>query len=176
MLQAVEALKLILGLGDSLLGRLLHFDALKMKFREFKLRRDPECPVCGENPSIRELIDYEQFCGAVPAEQPQGDELSVEQLQHKRQAGESFFLLDVREPQEYEIARIEGSVLIPLRELPHRMTELDRDRDMVVYCHAGVRSAHAVQLLRNAGFDRATNLAGGIDAWSERIDPTVPRY
>jgi adenylyltransferase/sulfurtransferase len=176
MLQAVEALKLILGLGDSLLGRLLHIDALKMKFREFKLRRDPECPVCGENPTIRELVDYEAFCGAAAPADADGDELSVEQLQRKRQVGESFLLLDVREPQEYEIARIDGGVLIPLRELPQRLSELAADQETVVYCHAGVRSAHAVQILRNAGFSRAINLTGGIDAWSERIDPAVPRY
>ncbi|MGI8820804.1 MAG: molybdopterin-synthase adenylyltransferase MoeB [Chthoniobacterales bacterium] len=179
MLQAVEALKLILGLGDSLLGRLLHFDALKMKFREFKLRRDPECPVCGENPTIREPIDYEQFCGAGPAAAA-GDssvgEISVDEFKRRRVAAESMFLLDVREPHEYEIARIEGATLIPLRELPQRLHELPRDIDLVVHCHSGVRSAHAVQILQAAGFDRATNLTGGIEAWSERIDPTVPRY
>ncbi len=180
MLQALEALKLILGLGDSLLGRLLHFDALKMKFREFKLRRDPECPVCGENPSIRELVDYELFCGTTPAgaaeDASPAAELSVEELQRKRQAGESFLLLDVREPHEYDMARIEGGTLIPLRELPDRLDELERNREIVVYCHSGVRSAHAAQLLRSAGFDKAANLAGGIDAWSARIDPAVPRY
>ncbi|MEP6955950.1 MAG: molybdopterin-synthase adenylyltransferase MoeB [Chthoniobacterales bacterium] len=179
MLQALEALKLILGLGDSLLGRLLHFDALKMKFREFKLRRDPECPICGENPTIRELIDYELFCGATPpSDQSVASiaELSVEDLQRKRAAGESFLLLDVREPHEFEIARIEDGVLIPVRELQSRLHELPRDGEIVVYCHSGVRSAAAVQILVTAGFAQASNLTGGIDAWSERIDPAVPRY
>ena len=173
MMQAIEAIKLILGLGDSLVGRLLHFDALKMKFREFKLRRDPQCPVCGENPTIREPIDYERFCG-VPDAIP---EISVRELKRKRDAGESFLLLDVREPDEYETARIEGAKLIPLGELPKRLEEIgDRDGEIVIHCHAGTRSAFAVQLLQKAGFQNAFNLAGGIDAWSEEIDPAVPRY
>lgn len=173
-MQAVEAIKLIVGLGESLVGRLLHFDALKMKFREFKLRRDPHCPVCGENPSITAPIDYEQFCGAPQSEQTA--EISVSDLKAKLDAQESFLLLDVREPYEFEIARIEGAKLIPLRELSARQGELDREKEIVVHCHSGVRSAHAVELLRSAGFAHAFNLAGGIDAWSEEIDPTVPRY
>lgn len=176
-LQAIEAIKLIVRLGDSLSGRLLHFDALKMKFREFKLRRDAACPVCGDNPTIVAPIDYEMFCGAnqhnangaVP-------EISVEELQRKRERGGELLLLDVREPHEYALARIEGSVLIPLGELPERVGELDRGGEIVVHCHSGVRSAHAVKLLREAGFTTASNLSGGIDAWSERIDPAVPRY
>ena len=175
MLQAIEALKLILGLGDSLLGRLLHFDALKMKLREFKLRRDPQCPVCGENPAITAPIDYEMFCGSAGEEAPV-DEISAVEVKRKLDAREPMILLDVREPHEYEIARIDSARLLPLGELPTRMDELERETTIVVHCHSGVRSAHAVQLLRAAGFARALNLAGGIDAWSVEVDPTVPRY
>lgn len=177
MLQAIEAIKLILGLGDSLLGRLLHFDALKMKFREFHLRRDPECPVCGEHPSITELQDYEQFCAGPEREKAAAvAEVSVQELARKRAAGEPFTLLDVREIFEDEIATIDGRVLIPLGQLPERLGEIPHDREIVVHCHSGVRSAHAAQLLQKAGFDRVYNLAGGIDAWSAMIDPSVPRY
>lgn len=177
MLQAIEAIKLILGLGDSLLGRLLHFDALKMKFREFHLRRDPECPVCGEHPSITELQDYEQFCAGLAQEKAiPAAEVSVQELARKRAAGEPFTLLDVREIFEDEIATIDGRVLIPLGQLPERLGEIPHDREIVVHCHSGVRSAHAAQLLQKAGFDRVYNLAGGIDAWSAVIDPSVPRY
>ena len=178
MLQAIEALKLILGLGDPLLGRLLHFDALKMKFREFKLRRDPQCPVCGENPSITEPIDYERFCGSATAddERMPVPEVSVRDLKQKLDLGEKLLLLDVREPHEYEIARIAQARLIPLGELTQRLDELERDAEIVVHCHSGLRSAHAVQLLRAAGFVKAINLAGGIEAWSVEVDPTVPRY
>jgi adenylyltransferase/sulfurtransferase len=179
-MQAVEAIKLILAIGDSLLGRLLHFDALKMKFREFKLRRDPECPVCGENPSIVAPVDYELFCGAgmtnANSSANEVPEISVEELKHRWDAGETLLLLDVREPQEYEIARIEGAVLIPLGQLPDRLAELEGATDIVVQCHSGMRSARAVQFLREHGIGDAVNLAGGIEAWSERIDPSVPRY
>ncbi|HMJ07342.1 MAG TPA: molybdopterin-synthase adenylyltransferase MoeB [Chthoniobacterales bacterium] len=180
MLQAIEALKLILGLGDSLLGRLLHFDALKMKFREFKLRRDPECPVCGAHPSITEPIDYELFCDSATADSESTagitPEISVRELKRKLDAREAILLLDVREPHEFEIAQIEGAQLIPLGDLPERLGELPRDREIVVHCHSGMRSAAAVQLLQKAGFPRALNLAGGIDAWSAEIDPSVARY
>ena len=179
-MQAVEAIKLILGIGDSLLGRLLHFDALKMKFREFKLRRDPECPVCGENPSIVAPIDYELFCDAGMSNGNSNanevPEISVEELKRRRDAGDRLLLLDVREPQEYEIARIEGAVLIPLGQLSDRLGELDGAEEIVVQCHSGMRSARAVQFLRQQGIENAVNLAGGIEAWSERIDPSVPRY
>lgn len=179
LLQATEALKLILGLGDSLVGRLLHFDALKMKFREFKLRRDPECPVCGTEPTITEPIDYEMFCGSDAA--PTGGdgavpEISVAELKQKVEGREPFVLLDVREPHEYEIARLASARLIPLGELPDRLAELERESDIVVHCHSGMRSARAVQLLRGAGFSKAKNLTGGIDAWSVEIDPSVARY
>ncbi len=177
MLQAIEALKLILGLGDSLLGRLLHFDALKMKFREFKLRRDPECPVCGEHRSIMEPIDYERFCGTeAPMEENASPEISVAELQRQLAEGQPILLLDVREPHEFELARIEGATLLPLGELPNRLEELKREQKTVVHCHSGVRSAYAVQLLLGAGFTDVRNLAGGIDAWSVEIDPSVPRY
>jgi adenylyltransferase/sulfurtransferase len=179
-MQAVEAIKLILGIGDSLLGRLLHFDALKMKFREFKLRRDPECPVCGEHPTIVAPIDYEMFCGAGMNNgnnnADEAPEITVEELKRRRDAGETLVLLDVREPQEYEIARIDGATLIPLGQLPDRLGELKNDVELVVHCHSGMRSARAVQFLRQHGYARAVNLAGGIDAWSERIDPSVPQY
>ncbi|HEY0368399.1 MAG TPA: molybdopterin-synthase adenylyltransferase MoeB [Chthoniobacterales bacterium] len=177
MLQAIEAIKLILGLGDSLVARLLHFDSLKMKFREFKLRRDAECPVCGEHPTISAPIDYEAFCGTAPQSPNESlDEIDVHELKRRFDSNESFELIDVREPYEYEIARIDGAKLIPLGELPSRVDELPREKDIVVHCHSGMRSAHAVQLLQESGFDRAVNLAGGIDAWSVEIDPTVDRY
>ncbi len=179
MMQAIEAIKLILGLGDSLLGRLLHFDALKMKFREFKLRRDPQCPVCGDNPSITELIDYEHFCNATEgAETSEATtpEISVSELEAKMKSGAPFVLLDVREPHEYEIARIEAARLIPLGELPARLDELERGAEVIVHCHSGVRSAYAVGMLQQAGFTQAKNLVGGIDAWSVEVDPAVPRY
>ncbi|MCA1659408.1 MAG: ThiF family adenylyltransferase, partial [Verrucomicrobiaceae bacterium] len=176
-LQAIETIKLILGLGHSLVGRLLHFDALKMKFREFNLRRDPECPVCGENASIREPIDYELFCGTQAEPQPASiPEISVAELKRKLDARAPLQLIDVREPHEYEIARIDGAKLIPLGELRERLSEIDARREVVVHCHSGMRSARAVQLMQEAGFTRAANLAGGIDAWSEEIDPAVPRY
>ncbi|MFN2509507.1 MAG: molybdopterin-synthase adenylyltransferase MoeB [Chthoniobacterales bacterium] len=181
MMQAIEAVKLILGLGESLLGRLLHFDALKMKFREFKLRRDPQCPVCGENPTITAPIDYEVFCGNTPSVATDKNnngvpEISVGELKRKVDAREHFQLIDVREPHEYEIASIAGARLIPLGELPDRVQEIEADGEIVVHCHSGVRSAKAVQLLEKAGFGNVFNLAGGIDAWSEEIDPAVPRY
>jgi sulfur-carrier protein adenylyltransferase/sulfurtransferase len=176
MVQAIEAIKLILGKGESLVGRLLHFDALKMKFREFNVRRDPRCPVCGQQPTITEPIDYEQFCGTGGPTAETVPAISVHDLKRKMESNGAVTILDVREPFEYEIARIEGSNLIPLGELPDRLDELDRDRYTVVHCHSGARSAKAVQLLRRAGFTNVFNLEGGIDEWSEEIDPTVPKY
>ena len=177
-LQANEAIKLILGAGDPLIGRLLLFDALRMRFRELKLKKDPNCPVCGENPTQRELIDYEQFCGIDPrADQvEQQFEMSVDELKRWQDEGRDFVILDVRSPQEYEVANIEGAKLIPLQELPDRLGELDPAATIVAHCHHGARSARAVNFLRGMGFSRAINLAGGIDDWSESIDPTVPRY
>src|SRR5881296_2184190 len=174
MLQAIETIKLVVGIGEPLIGRLLHFDALKVKFRELNLRRDPECPVCGENRTIFAPIDYDQFCGApadeiVPA-------ISVHELKRKTEAREAFELIDVREPFEYEIARIDGAKLIPLGEIADRTDELQREQPIVVHCHSGKRSAQAVRLLQQRGFSNVYNLEGGIDAWSDQIDPTVPKY
>jgi adenylyltransferase/sulfurtransferase len=181
LIQTTEALKLIVGAGETLVGRLIHFDALKMKFREFKLRRDPECPICGEHPTIFAPIDYEQFCaaqtagdafesdGAVPS-------VSVQDLKQKMDARELLTLVDVREPWEYEIAQIAGARLIPLGELEERLTDLPHEGIIVVQCHSGVRSEQGARLLKQAGFENVYNLEGGIEAWSREIDPTVPRY
>ena len=174
MLQAIEAIKLIIGIGEPLIGRLLHFDALNVKFRELNLRRDTQCPVCGENPTIFSPIDYDQFCGvrtdeAIPA-------MSARELKRKIDGREAFELIDVREPFEYEIARIDGSKLIPLAEIAERVDELQRERMIVVHCHSGGRSAQAVRLLQERGFTNIYNLEGGIDAWSDEIDPSVPKY
>ncbi len=178
-LQALEVIKLLLGEGDPLIGRLVLFDALKFKFRELKLRKNPECPICGPNPTIHELIDYEQFCGITPP-QPieQVDdrtEISVEDLKARLDRGDDVFVLDVREPQEYEIVNL-GAPLIPLSELPKRYQELDQSKEIVVHCKMGGRSARAAAFLRQHGFKNVKNLVGGIDAWAERIDPTMARY
>jgi adenylyltransferase/sulfurtransferase len=174
MLQAIETLKLILGIGEVLVGRLLHFDALKVKFRELHLRRDPQCPVCGNNPTIFSPIDYEQFCGV----RDEGDipEMSPRELKRRMDGGEPFELIDVREPFEYEIARIEGARLIPLGEITERLDELKREQPIVLHCHSGKRSAQAARLLLQRGFTRVYNLEGGIDAWSDQVDPNVPKY
>src|SRR5438477_3124302 len=171
-IQANEAIKLILGVGEPLLGRLLYFDALKMKFREFNLRRDPQCPVCGDSPTITEPIDYEQFCG-VATNLPT---VSVRELKEKLDARQPVQLVDVREPFEHEIANIDSARLIPLGELSDRLNELDRGRLTIVHCHSGMRSAQAVRLLRKAGFENVFNLEGGIAKWSDEIDPDVPKY
>jgi sulfur-carrier protein adenylyltransferase/sulfurtransferase len=174
MLQAIETLKLILGIGEPLVGRLLHFDALKVKFRELNLRRDPQCPVCGENPTIFSPIDYEQFCGA--SDEGAIPEMSPHELKRRMDAGEPCELIDVREPFEYEIARIDGATLIPLGEITDRLDELSDEQPIVVHCHSGKRSAQAVGLLQQHGFTKVYNLEGGIDAWSDQIDPNVPKY
>ncbi|MGB8354272.1 MAG: molybdopterin-synthase adenylyltransferase MoeB [Chthoniobacteraceae bacterium] len=181
VMQAIEAIKLIMGLGESLIGRLVHFDALKLKFREFKLRRDPKCPICGENPTIKELIDYEQFCGipqaaAVEAAEEPIPVISVQELKRKLDAKEKFELVDVREPFEYDICRIPGSKLIPLGELASRMSELDSADEIVLQCKSGARSAKALKLLREAGFSKLNNLEGGIAAWADEVDPSMPKY
>jgi adenylyltransferase/sulfurtransferase len=182
LIQATEALKLIIGAGESLAGRLLHFDALKMKFREFNLRRDPQCPVCGEAPTISAPIDYDQFCAGPAAEPdwfaaPEGvPTISVCELKAKMDRKEELLLIDVREPYEYEIARIDGARLIPLGEFQDHTSELPRTGILVMQCHSGARSEYATQLLRDAGFENVFNLEGGIDAWSAQIDPSVPRY
>jgi adenylyltransferase/sulfurtransferase len=177
LVQATEAVKLILGIGEPLAGRLLLYDALNMRFRELKLRRDPECPVCGDHPSIRELIDYHQFCG-VPrqAAAPAEGQMEVTELKAKMDRGDTFVLVDVREPHEYEICRIPGSRLIPLRDLPKRVGELNPADEIVVHCKSGGRSAKAVEFLTKAGFSTVSNLSGGILAWSEKVDPKVPKY
>ena len=181
-LQATEAIKVILGIGEPLIGRFLIFDALKMRFRELKLRKDPDCPVCGEHPTVTELIDYEQFCGMTTAAPEAAlatetdDQATVEELKTRLDRQESFLLLDVREPQEFEICRIPGSVLIPLGDLPSRLSELEGRDDMIVHCKSGVRSGKAVRLLREAGYTKARNLKGGILAWIDGIDPTLPKY
>jgi len=180
IIQATEAIKLILGSGQPLIGRLLLYDALQMRFRELKLRRDPDCPICGDHPTIHALIDYDQFCGVVPAhaEQPAAGvpEVTVEELKAKMDRGDDFFLLDVREPNEYQICRIAGSTLIPLGELARRTGELDRNREMVVHCKMGGRSAKAVSLLQERGFNRVSNLKGGILSWIDRVDPSQTKY
>jgi adenylyltransferase/sulfurtransferase len=174
MLQAIETLKLILGIGEPLVGRLLHFDALKVRFRELNLRRDPQCPVCGENPTIFSPIDYEQFCGV--RDEGTIPEMSPHELKRKMDAGEPLELIDVREPFEYEIARIDGAKLIPLGEIAERLDELSAKEPIVVHCHSGTRSAQAARLLQERGFANVYNLEGGIDAWSDQIDPNVPKY
>jgi molybdopterin/thiamine biosynthesis adenylyltransferase/rhodanese-related sulfurtransferase len=175
MLQTIETIKLIVGIGEPLIGRLLHFDALKVKFRELKLRRDPRCPVCGENPTIFSPIDYEQFCG-VRNEDEVIPAISAHELKRKMDACEAFELIDVREPFECEIARIDGAKLIPLGEITERTDELQHELPIIVHCHSGARSAQAVQLLQQRGFRNVYNLEGGIDAWSDQIDPAVPKY
>ncbi len=175
-MQATEALKLILGIGEPLIGRLVHFDALKMKFREFKVKRDPQCPVCGEQPTITEPIDYEMFCQGAPDLTKAVPQVQVRELAERMRSGRPFVLLDVREPFEFEMARIEGAHLIPLGELPARWQELDREKEIFVLCHSGLRSERAAEFLRGSGCARVANVAGGIDAWSEEIDPDVPRY
>ncbi len=181
VMQAIEAIKMIIGIGEPLIGRLVHFDALKLKFREFKLRHDPKCPVCGDNPTITELIDYEQFCGipqaaAAEAAEAPIPEITVHDLKRKLDARDRFVLVDVREPFEWEIARIPGAKLIPLGELPSRMSELDSADEIVLQCKSGMRSAKALRLLQEAGFSKLHNLDGGITAWAEEIDPSVPKY
>jgi sulfur-carrier protein adenylyltransferase/sulfurtransferase len=179
MIQAIETLKLLLGLGDTLVGRLLVFDALAMTFRELTLRKDPACPLCGERPRITELQDYDELCGIAP--EPGAAEAQMEIGVREvadllaRSAG-AVTLLDVREPHEHQIARIEGATLIPLRSLPARFRELDPARPVIVYCHHGVRSLRAAELLRGSGFAGATSMRGGIDAWSREVDAGVPRY
>lgn len=181
VMQAIETIKLIVGIGDPLIGRLVHFDALKMKFKEFKVRKDPSCPVCSENPSITELIDYEVFCGipqAAAAEEaePPVPEINVETLKQRIDGGDRFVLLDVREKYEYDIARIPGAILIPLGELHSRMSELDSADEIIIHCKVGMRSAQALRELQAAGFSKLWNVEGGIHAWADRIDPTVAKY
>jgi molybdopterin/thiamine biosynthesis adenylyltransferase/rhodanese-related sulfurtransferase len=181
VMQAIEAIKMIIGIGDSLIGRLVSFDALKLRFKEFKIRKDPNCPICGDHPTIHELIDYDQFCGVPQADAEAAKELDVPtitatELKTKMDRKERFVLVDVREPFEYDISRIPGSKLIPLGELPARLSELDSADDIVLHCKVGGRSAKALRILQEAGFRKLNNLKGGITAWSDDVDPTIPKY
>lgn len=184
VIQATEAIKLIIGQGEPLIGRLLLFDALKMKFRELKLRRNPECPLCGENPTIKELIDYDAFCGITPPEPaPKVEavsdwEVTPAQLKAELDGGKKLTIIDVREPHEWQIGNLEnyGSKLIPLGEFPSRVGELNSDDEIVVHCKMGGRSAKAYGVLKEAGFKKIRNLKGGILAWSDQVDPNLPKY
>jgi adenylyltransferase/sulfurtransferase len=179
-IQATEILKLALGKGETLMNRLLLFNALDMKFRELKLRRDPQCPICGENPTIKELIDYEMFCGMTPeTEKPamNPDEVTVQDMKRALDDPKlGIQVIDVREPDEYEIARVEGVPLLPMSQLQERFTELDPNRQYYIHCHAGGRSLRAVHFLRQQGFKHLKSVKGGITAWSDEIDPSVPKY
>lgn len=183
VIQATEVVKLILGKGESLIGRLMLYDALKMNFREVKFRRNPKCPVCGDNPTIKELIDYEVFCG-LPKRGEEAkvngsagvQEITAKQLKEKMDRKEKFTLIDVREPSEFQINKIPGAKLIPLGSVAERVSELDSADEIVVNCHFGGRSAKACQLLQQIGFKKVKNLKGGIDAWSTDVDPSCPRY
>jgi sulfur-carrier protein adenylyltransferase/sulfurtransferase len=178
-IQAAEALKLIIGKGDPLIGRLLLFDALAMKFRELKLRKNPDCPVCGTHPTQKGLIDYAEFCGVRGEEAPSTvtniPEITPRDLKARLDKGDDIYVLDVREPHEYQICNINGH-LIPLGELPQRVHELDSSKEIVAHCKSGKRSAQAVEFLRGAGFKKIQNLKGGILAWSDEVDPSVPKY
>jgi molybdopterin/thiamine biosynthesis adenylyltransferase/rhodanese-related sulfurtransferase len=181
VIQATEAIKLILGIGEPLIGRLLLVDALKLRFRELKLRKNPDCPVCGTHPTVTKLIDYEQFCGIRPETKEEQavkngiPQLSVKDLKKRMDAGENLFILDVREPFEYQIANI-GGKLIPQGEVPQRLAEIDRDREIIVQCKSGGRSQRIAEFLKQSGYPKVANVSGGILAWSDQIDPSVPKY
>ena len=185
VIQATEVIKLILGKGTPLIGRLLLVDSLNMRFRELKLRRNPECPICGDNPTLTQLIDYQQFCGIVPEPPPTSSQepvlkngipqITVKELKRRIDAGENVQLIDVREPFEYQIAQI-GGKLIPQNDVPNRLSEIDRDREVIVHCKAGGRSQRIAEFLVQSGYPRVVNLSGGILAWSDEIDPRVPKY
>jgi molybdopterin/thiamine biosynthesis adenylyltransferase/rhodanese-related sulfurtransferase len=180
-IQATEAVKLLLGKGNPLIGRLLLYDALEMSFREFKVRRNPKCPMCGDQPTITGLIDYEQFCGVRGQEAPAAavttaTEITPEELKRRLDKGERVFILDVRNPEEFQICRIPDSVLLPLPALPQRFGELDRGREIVVHCKSGMRSQKAIAFLREQGFTRLVNLTGGILAWADRVDRSLAKY
>ncbi|MEM9443917.1 MAG: molybdopterin-synthase adenylyltransferase MoeB [Verrucomicrobiota bacterium] len=181
VLQAIETIKLIVGIGDPMIGRLMVFDALKMKFREMKLRKDPKCPICGDNPTIKELIDYNIFCGTAPVDAPAQKllavpEVSPQELVEMKNEDKNLVVLDVRETHEYEIAHIPESTLIPLGELQNRIHELDTANQTVIYCKGEQRTEKAFRTLQQAGFKKLHALEGGIDAWAEDIDPNMPTY
>ena len=186
-IQATETIKLILGVGETLVGRLLVYDAMRMAFRELKVPKDPDCPVCGPRPTVRALIDYDEFCGGKAAEEPPAEAapaapghvepiITVDELKARWDRGDRPFLLDVREVVEHQLVRLEGALLMPLGELIARQHELDPDREIVVYCHHGNRSGRATAYLRHNGFPHARNLRGGIEEWAVKIDPSLPRY
>ncbi len=181
-IQATETVKIILGMGQTLAGRFLIYDAMKMRFRELTLRKDPDCPVCGTHPTVTALIDYDQFCGVAPSQAPAAagpdamNDITPLELKSRIDAGTRPFVLDVREPTEYQINRIPGSVLIPLGELPARVGELDPEEEIVTQCKSGVRSAKAAAFLRQQGFTNVRNLTGGILAWVDQVDPSQPKY
>jgi molybdopterin/thiamine biosynthesis adenylyltransferase/rhodanese-related sulfurtransferase len=179
-IQATETVKLILGLGEPLIGRLLHYDALNMTFKTYKIRRDPKWPVGAPHPTVKGLIDYEQFCGvrggAVAAPASGAGEISPELLKKRIDAGEHLYVLDVRNPNEFQICRIPGAVFLPLPELPARVAEVPKDREVIVHCKSGMRSAKAIEFLRGQGYTRLLNLTGGILGWAEKVDPGMPRY
>lgn len=179
-IQATEILKLALGTGTTLMGRLLLFDALKMKFHEVKLKRDPECPLCGEHPTIKELIDYEMFCGLTPESEKSDmhpDDVTVQEMKRALDDPKlNIKVIDVREPDEYEIAHVKGTQLLPMSELQQRFTELDPNQQYYIHCHHGGRSMRVLQFLRQQGFKYLKNVAGGIDAWSDQVDSSVPKY
>ncbi len=183
LIQATEAVKLILGIGEPLVGRLLLYDALGMRFRELRLRKNPECPACGEHPTITKLIDYQQFCGipqqsAAPVQETKVNqgEIDPTEVKQKLDRGDKFVLIDVREPHEYKICSIPGAKLIPLGEFPKHVGEFNPEDDIVIHCRSGVRSAKACGILRQAGFQHVRNMVGGILAWSDKVDPSVPKY
>ena len=181
LIQATETVKLILGIGDALVGRLMLYDALGMKFRELKLRKNPECPVCGDHPTVTKLIDYVEFCGVPHQEGPPepvattGD-IEATEVKTKLDRGDQFLLIDVREPHEFQICRIPGSTLIPLGEVPKRLSEINPESEIVVHCKSGARSAKAVDFLKQQGYRKVRNMKGGILAWSDKVDPSVPKY
>jgi sulfur-carrier protein adenylyltransferase/sulfurtransferase len=182
VIQATEVIKLILGNGEPLIGRLLLVDALAMRFRELKLRKNPECPVCGAHPTVTELIDYQQFCGVAPAAHHEEQavkngipQMTVQELKRRMDLGDDLFILDVREPFEYQIANI-GGKLIPINDVPQRLAEIDPEREIVVQCKSGGRSQRVAEFLHQSGYAKVSNLAGGILAWANEIDPKVPKY
>ena len=181
VIQATEVIKLILGKGSPLIGRLMLVDALNMRFRELKLRKNPECPVCGENPTITQLIDYQQFCGILPESKEDKamkngiPQITVKELKRRIDAGEDVQLIDVREPYEFQIAQI-GGKLIPQNDVPQRLAEIDRNREVIVHCRSGARSQRIAEFLVQSGYPRVANLAGGILAWSDEVDPKVQKY
>jgi adenylyltransferase/sulfurtransferase len=190
VIQATEAIKLITGIGEPLVGRFMIYDALRMKFRELKLRKDPDCPVCGTHPTVTKLIDYEEFCGLRPSVEAEAaaaaeaagataasaTEITAVELKVRLDRGDTLVIVDVREPNEYQINRIPGSVLIPLGEIPRRYAELDQDAELVMQCKMGGRSAKAADYLRSVGFKRVLNLKGGILEWVDKVDPSQPKY